>query len=114
MLLHYPETQIITLDDDSERSTNVKNIYNLMGFSFVGDVSLDVGEKTLSISGPSKVLTIERFNNILTTGNYPLVNIKKNNELNLKFIEDWNEIRFSRVKKRKTRKRSKSKFRNIV
>ena len=126
MLTQYPDTQIITLHDDSDRSTNVKNIYNFLGFSFVDEVSLNVGEKTLNISSPSKILTVERFNsNILTTKKYPVINIEKNYEINLKFIDDWKQIFFSRgiqpkrkpsrkINRKKTKRKTKLKFRNII
>ena len=57
--IEYPNINYVTLDDDSDNSIYIKNIYNSLGFNFQEPVEMDLlKSKRLKISGPEKQLLL--------------------------------------------------------
>jgi len=57
--IQYPNINYVTLDDDSDNSVYIKNIYNSVGFNFQEPIEMDLlKSKRLKISGPEKQLLL--------------------------------------------------------
>ena len=58
--IHHPTIQYVTLDDDSYRSHELRNIYTQLGFTTSGYTKL-TSHNTIALSGPEKEVTLLEF-----------------------------------------------------
>jgi hypothetical protein len=85
--------QYATLDDDSNKSTDFKNIYSNVGFEFIDPISLDDKKHKIKISGPEKQLKLDKNFMTRTT----------------QILQKYNTVSSAGTKKRKTKKRKSNK-----
>ena len=58
--IHHPTIQYVTLDDDSNRSNKLRNLYTQLGFTTSGYTKL-TSYNTIALSGPEKEVTLFEF-----------------------------------------------------
>jgi hypothetical protein len=80
--IQYPNINYVTLDDDSDNSIYIKNIYNSVGFNFQEPIEMDLLKSNrLQISGPEKQLLID---NVFLINIHAMLNTKHSRKKTLK------------------------------
>ena len=80
--IQYPNINYVTLDDDSDNSIYIKNIYNSVGFNFQEPIEMDLLKSNrLKISGPEKQLLID---NVFLINIHAMLNTKHSRNKTLK------------------------------
>jgi hypothetical protein len=109
-----PLVRWIVLDDDSDKSDNIRTIYDGFGFELQGLTELLDDNKHVKMSGPEKQLNIERHFLPILDHLCGLTKTRINENLQDKSSETIGGFKTHRIKSKKYRKKSKKRSRKNI